>query len=49
MRLNNYVERQGNQACNKSETGEGLGVPNSRPPIIRSGDVDDEKSRGEEN
>ena len=26
--LNNYMERQGNQACHKSETGEGLVVPN---------------------
>ena len=32
--------KAGNQACQTSETGEGLGVP--------SGDLDDEKSREEE-
>ena len=39
------MERQGNQACHNSETGEGLGVPKS---IVRSGDLDDEKSGEEE-
>ena len=29
------MERQGNQAYHKSETGEGLGVPNS---AVRTGD-----------
>ena len=40
------MERQGNQACHKTETGEGLGVPNS---TVRSEDVNDEKSREEGN
>ena len=45
-RVNNYMERQGNQGCHNIETGEGLGVPNS---TVRSGHLDDEKSREEEN
>ena len=40
------MERKGNHACHKTETGEGLGVPNS---TVRSEDVDDEKSREEGN
>ena len=40
------MERQENQACHKSDTDEGLGVPNS---TVRSGDLDAEKSREEEN
>ena len=40
------MERQQNQACHKSETGEGLGVPKS---TVRSGDLYDEESREEEN
>ena len=44
-RVNNYMERQGNQACHKSETGEGLGVRNSS---VRSGGLGDEKSEEEE-
>ena len=39
------MEREWNQACHKSESGEGLGVPNS---TVRGGDLDDEKSREEE-
>ena len=39
------MERQGNQACHKSETDEGLGVPNS---TVRSGDLNDEKGREED-
>ena len=38
------MERQWNQTCHTSETGECLGVPSS---TIRSGDLDDEKSREE--
>ena len=40
--LTTLMERQGNQACHKSETGEGLGVLNS---TVRTGDLDDEKTK----
>ena len=45
--VSNYImKRQGNQACHKSKTGEGLGVPNG---TVRNEDLDDEKRREEVN
>ena len=40
------MKRQGNQACHKRKTDEGLGVPNG---TVRNEDLDDEKSREEDN
>ena len=39
------MKRQGNKACHKIETGEGLGVPDS---TARCEALDDEKHREEE-